>query len=77
MAQETTTTQELQYLIRQITKEFDDNMPADLGFVMLVYHKGDGAVGWSIRDKDDTAMGKARSIVRAWLERAEKMVTHE
>lgn len=71
-----TPTHELQYLVREIAREMNENLPEDLTFLLLVFHKGDGAVGWAKRDSDDR-MDKIRGVVRDWLERAEKMVTNE
>lgn len=74
MAQEPTTTQELQYLIREIAREMGANLPDDLDFLILIFHKGDGAVGWAKRELKEPNMAKVRSVVRDWLDRADKMV---
>jgi hypothetical protein len=75
MAQETTSAQELQYLIREIAREMNDNLPGDLTFLVVVCHKGDGQVGWSTRQTSDGMnMAKIRAVMRDWLDRADKMV---
>jgi hypothetical protein len=74
--EEATTTEELQYLMKEIGREMGDNLPKDLGFLVLVYHKSDGAVAWTGRVEGNEQMAKARQIVRDWLDRADRMISH-
>jgi hypothetical protein len=68
-----TDTLELQYLIREIAREMNANLPDDLSFVLMIFHKGDGAVGWATREDEHKNPEKIRRVVRDWLERSEKM----
>ena len=75
MISEPTKTEEIQYIVKEVSREFKENLPQDLGFLVLIYHQNDGAVGWTAREGNE-AMVKARSVVRDWLDRADRMVTH-
>jgi hypothetical protein len=74
MAQDTTDVLELQYLIKEIAREMNENLPLDLGFMLLVFHKNDGATGWATREGPDLNMDKVRSVVRDWLMRGENRI---
>jgi len=66
-----TSSQELQHLMREITLSMNENLPEDLGFIIILFHKGDGEVAWGKRGE----MSKVRETLRSWLDRADRMVT--